>query len=326
MPNAYRSDPEQFVRLRVAQLEAARERLEPRLPVLRAIYVARMSRMLGGAVAIGGAAGVVLSVLAGVNATTVLCGAGASGLLAYGLGRIAFPLSARRGLTAEVGALRLSGNTQADLMAIDAANPALLIEKKLARLDTWSSALPLAAVSLLTPLLLHFVVALLLGSSLHEYDKWIAISMALVGHAHLALVAMVIRFARKMARADVDSLAAMPIHRAWGAALGVAVAVSCVPGILFLAVPPVLSVITGLAFIPWMYIAMHRVLCRERRTISLVAEDARMNTPFEPQLLARGPLIVTTKWMNEPVLKNEEERVLDDEHAEPRSIARGRRS
>ncbi len=45
------------------------------------------------------------------------------------------------------------------------------------------------------------------------------------------------------------------------------VLVSAVPGILLFAIPPLLVAVTGVAFVPFLWIAIRRIALRERTTL-----------------------------------------------------------
>lgn len=70
--------------------------------------------------------------------------------------------------------------------------------------DEWelpSIGFPLMAIALASPLTLHFLVGALIGEAA-DYDGWIVISMAVVGHCHLILAGLAWRFARQIRRTE----------------------------------------------------------------------------------------------------------------------------
>ena len=79
-------------------------------------------------------------------------------------------------------------------------------------------------------------------------------------------------FGRKLTKLTGEGIASLPIHRAWARTWAITNAVSAGPGLLLLAVPPVLTAITGLAFIPFMFVFMRRRLMNERSAIELAEE------------------------------------------------------
>ena len=75
-----------------------------------------------------------------------------------------------------------------DLLRLDPHAPRRLVTRAVQRFELASLALPLVAVGLLAPLTVHLLVGLLvLGIELQQFSKWIAVSAALVGHAHLVM-------------------------------------------------------------------------------------------------------------------------------------------
>ena len=78
-----------------------------------------------------------------------------------------------------------------------------------------------------------------------------------------------------MKRSDDDALAKMVVSNEWGKALGIAVLVAALPGVLLFCVPPLLALATGLAFIPFMYVLMRRRLMSERATIAELVDATR---------------------------------------------------
>ncbi len=312
MSNAYRTGPEQFVRLRLAQVNATREDLQPIMSAIHRVFSARMSRILGGAVGICGALLTVGTALAGGSPAPWLAGASLFSVAAWAVGRFGFHFAARGLFDKADLATGLTGHADADLARLDAVDPIRTIERKLDPLELWAAVLPLTAVSLLAPLTLHLIVGLLFGGSgsIESIEAWIKVCMVLVGHAHLALVAMVFAFGQRMARADDAALADMNIRRAWRRAIAVAVGVSCVPGIVLVAmprilssltgfgidavaVPPILSTLTGLAFIPAMYARMHKIARGERQVLRVAREigaDVRLEPEQATMLVGAGPV------------------------------------
>jgi len=68
-------------------------------------------------------------------------------------------------------------------------------------LERAATAVPMMALALLLPLTIHFIVyAGIAGASgrvdTYAFDKWIAISLVIVGHCHLILAYLCWRFAR----------------------------------------------------------------------------------------------------------------------------------
>lgn len=99
---------------------------------------------------------------------------------------------------------------------------------------------------------------------------------------------LAVAFGRKLTKLTGEGLGSLSIHRAWGKAWGITIFVSAVPGLLLLAVPPLLTAITGLAFIPFMFVFMHRRLMNERSAMELAEEatTARIAADAGAQLAA----------------------------------------
>ncbi len=103
-------------------------------------------------------------------------------------------------------AFQLTGNVFDDLSNLEAGGPRKVGLALLERLEQPSMALPLAALSLLGPLSLHLVVALVFfNSSSPQFGSWAALSLVLVGHAHLAmLVFAIVHIHRLRTELDLD--------------------------------------------------------------------------------------------------------------------------
>ena len=100
-----------------------------------------------------------------------------------------------------------------------------------------------------------------------QFGVWIGMSAILVGLAHLALVIQVALWARSLRLRETGRLR-QKVHRAWVGALLITSAVAVVPGVFiggFLGLIPAGFVfLTGLSFLPFMYLAAARRLERER--------------------------------------------------------------
>jgi hypothetical protein len=282
MSSAYRSPYQHIIGMRLAEMRRARAMVEPHVPDLRSVGHARIARILAGAVGIAGACAMIVFACLGDEAgATYALLASSSGMAGtYVLARVALAIAGvtTRSLLDENATPRprLTGQLDADLAQLEAIDPIRAIERRLARLEVWSTALPLAALSLFMPLTLHYGIGWLMGPESPEtYGSWIRFSLLIVGHAHLALMALAIAFARKISRTPQPELAAMSIHGEWLKAWGVTVAVSSLPGILLFLIPPVLTAVTGLAFIPLMFVLARRRVLKERAMMGL-AQAASM--------------------------------------------------
>jgi hypothetical protein len=271
MNGAYRSAYDQIVGARVAEVRRAQDLAHAFRPRLDRVRAARIARLAGGTVAlIGGIAFAPASVLDHGYGTTILLASSVLGVVVWGITRLGLAAGLRlRSQKPATEALPvLTGRLDDDLRALDACDPRVNAVFRPSGLERWSLALPLAATSLLAPLTLHFlfysVVAPEPFATNLNFDAWIGISAIVVGHAHLALVAMCVRFARKLAAAshqELDELRAFP---SWGQALLVAMGTAAMPGILLWAIPPVLAAVTGVVFVPAMFILARRRALADR--------------------------------------------------------------
>ncbi len=202
-----------------------------------------------------------------------------------------------------------------DLPAIEAQNPWPRLGSRLANLEAPSLVVPLVFASFVMPLLVHalvyFPIAAASGKTnlLDGFSAWIMISAIVVGHAHAALAICAGRYGSKIARTTTAELVdearlreASGTVRDWAKALWIAVGVASVPGIVLLAVPTVLAIVTGLAVIPLMYSVAKRTLLRERQlTDGVTHEVERIRVGLEDVEAARGELvrIATTETEHE---------------------------
>jgi len=150
----------------------------------------------------------------------------------------------------------------------------------------WRSVwVPMAALALLVPLSLHYLVVAGLRAGVpdaHEFDGWISLSLLCVGHCHLVLCWQAWRFGRALReQPDVFSVGLLADRAGWHA-WGVTIASSIVAGMAVLVVVPIAGVAlivvapavvaaTGLAFIPTMFIRMGRKVREERLLLGYAA-------------------------------------------------------
>lgn len=144
------------------------------------------------------------------------------------------------------------------------------------RLERASVALPLMAIALLAPLTIHsavYAVALAANDCLREFrqfDKWIAVSLVIVGHAHLVAVYGCHRFAKKLKALPSVLIEKEGKSLGWSALWWAAVA-SAVPGAVLYLIPPLIALATGLLFMPAMFYFMRRRLIAERGVLAASA-------------------------------------------------------
>lgn len=272
-------DPRYAASLRIEHLRERAGALTDEIPAeVRTTYARRVARSSAGAVAIAGFVVTGIASLADAlshrsastfapSPTALFLGAIVASLTTYAIARA-------------VAAIRFEGRVQA---TFDAGGDELV---QLARLESHgvrraavrlasrgeraSLALPLAGIGLLAPLAIHFVVFCLLslgqgnGSSrFSSFDWWIGCTLLLVGIAHLVLAYQAWRFANKIAATPTGNLEHRNPMDGWGA-LGWTVAGSLVPGLIAIAIPPVLVFLTGLVFVPLSFRTMYRRALQER--------------------------------------------------------------
>jgi hypothetical protein len=262
------------------RLAAVRERNESEAPfvgVARRVAVRRIGRAAGGFVAtvVGGSAllvGLASWLSSGADegyshtvATVLLIAAWPAGIVAVLLARAI----AHGALSGPADApLHLTGDLAKDLARLDAGGPLAAMRGTAERWERAAAAWPLAALSLVTPLTIHLIVDWIPNrghdaSMLQDFGTWIALSVVLVGHSHLAVLVGAVRWARSLPERPTELLT-YGLSRSWGVTLLVAVGLACLPGIVLLGIPPILVAVTGLLFIPVMYVLTARCIQRER--------------------------------------------------------------
>jgi hypothetical protein len=254
---------------RLAALIAERRNELASLPgQLVQIHASRVGRVAAGAVGVLMGLGMFLSAAhEGIReenySTLILILAWVAMLVAYTLFVLNAPALLRHRLR---GAFRMSGKPHHDLARLEELGDSTLAARRIVTaLERWSIALPLMAVSLLAPLTLHLAFCAVVGwPDSESFSLWIGLSGMIVGHAHLFLAAASARFAWKLSRSQPHEL----VRYGWGI-YGLTVAVSAVPGIVFLALPPALTALTGLCFVPLMFGWARRTVSRERELLAL---------------------------------------------------------
>jgi hypothetical protein len=249
-PLAPYRDAEPVLRARHAELVLARRQEIQELPNdLIQIWARRVGRVAGGAVAVAGAATLVTVGLlrwgvgpsspfaAGPSLTVILLALTPLAVAAALVGRAIGRASARASVSSALAAP--APDLLTAIARLEANRACEILAERAARLERASAALPLAGAALLAPLTLHWLVyALFIRDG--EYDSWIGISGLIVGHCHLLVVFFALRFAKNPERG-----ARAGVRTALFAALA-----SIIPGGFLLFIPPVLVVVTGLAFLP----------------------------------------------------------------------------
>jgi hypothetical protein len=287
MTVAYRN-LDAVVEERIVRFRARRAAERPADDCVKRVFAARKARIAAGAVGLATGLALFVWALGSLHSlqwmgreceatnTYILVGAwlalGISGELARGL--------ARRRARLELGREPVaSGDTHTDLARIDAEDPLRELRCKGSKLEGCSTALPLAAASLLAPLTLHGLVATALcwanrtSLTAADFGGWIAASALLVGLAHLALLVQVVLWGRSLRGRETSRLR-HNIHIAWARTLAVTTGAALVPAIVFapggnllVLLPAALVAATGLAFVPWLFVFTARRLEQERAAL-----------------------------------------------------------
>lgn len=146
-----------------------------------------------------------------------------------------------------------------------------------------SLALPLAALAILAPLSLHFALYRLFDetSSTRDFTWWMMISGVIVGHAHLALVVFGVRFVRSLERAPLatkrDAVGRGVVDVLMTAGI------ASLPGAVLILIPPLLTLLTGLVFVPLAYLCVYVAHANEARAIE--AREAWVAPPLDVEQL-----------------------------------------
>ena len=308
MSSAYRSAYDHIVGLKRDEIREAREELEPIVPGLQDVIQARMARIIGGITGVCGAAAMCFFAATTTdNRATyaLLFGTIALGT-SWAAARALLALSHRvRRLPAEPP---LTGELDRDLGLLEASDlrkHARALEQRADKLEVASIALPMAGLTFLLPLFLHWLfAAMFMTQSTREYSEWIRISLVIVGHAHIALAVLGYLFARKIHRSTISVIQGLRIHREWARMWLITIGVSCLPGVVLILVPPILVALTGIAFIPAMVLALHHAVLTERMKLAMaVPERLRIEGLDIPAAIV------------ESAKEEQREQDRDDEHA-----------
>jgi hypothetical protein len=258
-----------------AILASARE--DTSLAGAASVFAARTGRIYAGTTGIVGAALMVASAVASglwyvfpharlgavsfPTVTTFVLGSWPAMAVAYRVGRVVGAHRIRDAATP-----RQTGDLHADLARLEHDLPGAVTRRRTAPLERASVALPMFAVALLAPLTLHRLVYSLVAHD-GDFESWARMSLVIVGHAHLVLAALCWQFAYKAFQAPVERIRAEGRRAAWRA-LGITIGVSALPGAVLLLIPPILTAVTGIAFIPLLFWGMSRILVSERSRLA----------------------------------------------------------
>jgi hypothetical protein len=274
-----------------AQERHERERQERE--AARHVAVRRIGRAAGAMAGLLVGLAVFVCALAAVgDGGSSLGGYGDPGSLATYLLLCSWPVALVVGVAARIVAgratqkvhapIRLTGHAGADLVRLQDADALRDVRAMAARWERAGAALPLAALSIVTPLTLHFLVWSLIvgpGVAIVGFGDWIGGSVVLVGHAHIVLAACAAWWACSLHKRATSALRC-GAGTASLKALAITAAVACVPavilaaatpGVILAAVPPLLVALTGLVFVPAMYAATALRMGRERLAMEGIA-------------------------------------------------------
>jgi hypothetical protein len=267
-------DNEGGLRLRRAQLlDERRAELDETGPAVERVYARRISRMVGGAVAIAGASLMVLaaagskgaawlfgSALLDASLTPILVATVVAAAVATILARIVAIWHAHVLLMRD---LAETDDVRADLERLTRRSPSERLAERADSLETKSVWAPLVGIALVTPLALHLVVGFLMTPDVHslvrDFDWWILVSLCVTIPAHGVLAWQCVSFAKKLRTSTKPPSVWAPY--------GWTVLAGFFPGVILFLVPPVLVAITGVVFVPAMLATMRKIVHAERATL-----------------------------------------------------------
>lgn len=259
-----------MVGAKLAERQAAYELASPWLPRLASIQRSRIARTLSGAVGISGAVAMALAaaVAEGREPTLILI-ASVVGMVGVWLAtHLVLAIAAGRPREEPYAPPALSGDLRTDLERLDGDDALVHLRARLARTEDLNLDLFAIAICLLAPLSIHGVIGFLMDASMVEYARWIRISLILVGHAHITLAVMAARYVRQLRNPVAGK------EPSWGTAFGWTILVTCLPGVILFAVPPLVSVFTALAFVPLLFAFLKGRVQSERAIFALAMSDA----------------------------------------------------
>lgn len=231
----------------------------------------RRARQLAGSVGIGGFVAMVASAVCGRHWTgLLLVGTWLAMVVVFALKLLLTRWTAARDVRRS---LRGTEDLFADLLQLDAGGPRGAILRELQRMEKGSFVLPVVALSLLVPLTMHYII----GTSLLDvrpegFNHWVLLSLILVGHAHITLLIMSVVHVSRVSSEVQEGIGACGLARGFWALLWTITA-SAIPGAVFLFVPPVLVALTGLVFVPWMFLWVSYRTRTERRLLIRLSDQ-----------------------------------------------------
>jgi hypothetical protein len=189
---------------------------------------------------------------------------------------LTWPVTAVAGVVAYVVSMRraarrwglepvLTGDPAQDLAALGTYDPLGDLRAQATRREATSIGLPLVGLSLLAPISIHGLVALVLMTATGKafdfspFTFWIALSAFAAGLAHVALVVQAVFWTAFVSKTDVV-VARARLAGVVGRTMLVTVFVSFFPAIFFIGdigpvvlMPPGITLVTGLLFVPWAF-------------------------------------------------------------------------
>jgi len=273
-------DPRYAASIRLEQLQESGGELRDHIPSeIRAIHARRVARTAAGGLAVIGFVLVVLaSIWNGLTSsslrapapTFVLLGAVVASVAIYA---VLYLRASARFDSLVLASFDRSEDPLARLARLESNSIRRAAAKIVAGEERASLGLPLAGLGLLAPLTIHLAVWALINAGhadpmrwVQSFDWWIAATLILVGVAHGVLVYLAWRFARIAGETATRELSWRRPVGGW-AALGWTVAGSLLPGVIAIAIPPVIVFLTGVLFVPYSFHAMHRRLVEERNLL-----------------------------------------------------------
>lgn len=136
------------------------------------------------------------------------------------------------------------------------------------RMERLSWAFPASLLAFIAPLSIHFVVGALFMNNRYarDFDRWMVMTMAMVGAAHLFVAIFTARHVILVQREMNAGKIPIGAKRGW-VTMGFATAAGCVPGALLVGIPPLLVAATGSLYLPLLFSQLSQRMGNERGLI-----------------------------------------------------------
>lgn len=131
------------------------------------------------------------------------------------------------------------------------------------RLERGSLLWPAFGLGMITPLASHSLVGAMFGVSAADIGDWVRVSVWVVGLAHLVFAGTLAREAKRMA----ESPDTWSLGRATARVVGYSTLAGCVPGAIFIGIPPLLVAMTGSVLAPLILAGLRDRLTKEREML-----------------------------------------------------------